>query len=55
LIAKKLINGEKQIIHSKKRVLRRGEIKCPTSYVMCGAHIKRLLDVTSHYINEFDV
>jgi hypothetical protein len=22
---------------------------------MCGARIKRLLDVTSHYINEFDV
>ncbi len=41
-------------IHSKERVVKKGKIKC-SPQVMCGVDIKRLLDDTSHYINEFDV
>jgi hypothetical protein len=35
-------------------VVKMGKIKCPPQ-VMCGGDIKRLMDGTSHYINELDV
>jgi hypothetical protein len=41
-------------MHSKERVVKKGEIKCPPK-VMCGVDIKRLLYDTIHNINEFDV
>jgi hypothetical protein len=46
--------GKKCLACSKWKVVKKGKIKCPPQ-VMCGGDIKRLMDGTSHYINELDV
>jgi hypothetical protein len=39
-----------------KELVKKGKIKCALNFqVICGLDIKRLLDGTSYYMNEFDV
>jgi hypothetical protein len=41
--------------HFKERVVKKGKIICALNFqVICGLNIKRLLDGTSYYMNEFD-
>jgi hypothetical protein len=51
---KAIKKAKKIVTHSKDRLVKRGKIECHPQ-IMCGGDIRILLNVISHYINEFNV